>query len=182
MSNTQPTIAIIVAMTAARIIGQAGHLPWSIPEDLRLFRRLTLGGTLIMGRRTFRSLPGPLAGRNNLVVSSSLPPQSGISVCRCWCEARQQAILLGQPIWVIGGVELYREALTDVDILSISWVHGEYSGDVSFPPLWQTDWDLLDHEGYQGFTHCRYRRRTQKNNPEASGATGLLRSPCDSQN
>jgi dihydrofolate reductase len=173
----QPLIAIIVAMTAERIIGRAGSLPWSIPEDLQLFRKQTLGGTLIMGRRTFDSLPGPLADRHNLVVSSTLPPKPGIKVCRSWPVARQKAILLGRPIWVIGGAELYREALADVDLLSISWVHDAHPGEINFPPLWQRDWELLSQEDYQKFTHCRYCRREQKNSPEAIAPPGLLVSP-----
>lgn len=180
MTDDQPTISIIVAMTADRIIGQAGHLPWSLPEDLRLFRKLTLGGTLIMGRRTFQSLPGLLDDRNHLVISNSLPRMPGVSICRNWQAARQKAFHLGQPIWVIGGAALYREALDDADHIAISWVHGTYPGDVSFPPLSQKDWELLCQVCYQGFTHCRYRRR-KRNSPEAYEATGLLTPPSDSR-
>ena len=72
---------IIVAMTEQLLIGSAGHIPWQIPEELRLFRELTSGHTLIMGRHTFASIGRPLPDRRTIVVSRHLPATPGIEIC-----------------------------------------------------------------------------------------------------
>jgi dihydrofolate reductase len=177
MSEQQPNIAIIAAMTADRVIGQDGHLPWSLPVDVRLFRELTLGGTLIMGRRTYESLSGPLDRRHNLVISRTLPELPGITVCRSWEEAIQVARKLTKGIWVIGGADIYRTALKETHQLIVSWVEGDYPGDVLFPALWRVDWELLCQTTYQGFIQCRYRRLKHSLSPDEVQAAGPLVTP-----
>jgi len=177
MSDDRPTIAIIVAMTADRVIGHAGQLPWSLPEDLRLFRELTLGRTVIMGRRTYESLPGPLDGRHNLVVSRNLAELPGIKACRSWEEALQIARQLAKEIMVIGGADIYRTALKETQQLIVSWVEGDYPGDVYFPALWRVDWELLCQTANRGFIQCRYRRLKHSLSPEQVRAAGPLLSP-----
>jgi len=177
MSEQQPNIAIIVAMTGDRVIGQDGQLPWSLPEDVRLFRELTLGGTVIMGRRTFESLRGPLDKRYNLVISRTLPELPGATVCRSWEEAIQVARQLAKGIWVIGGTDIYRTALKESQQLIVSWVEGDYPGDVRFPALWRVDWELLCQTSYQGFVQSRYRRLKHSLSLDEVRAAGPLVTP-----
>jgi len=177
MSEQQPNIAIIAAMTADRVIGQDGQLPWSLPEDVRLFRELTLGGILIMGRRTFESLRGPLDRRHNLVISRTLPELPGITICRSWEEALQVARQLAKKTWVIGGSNIYHKALKGAQQLIVSWVEGDYPGDVLFPALWRVDWGLLSQTTHQGFIQCRYRRLTHNLSPDEVQAAGPLSAP-----
>lgn len=150
---------IIVAMTRRRVIGCHGALPWHIPEDLRLFRTLTSGHAVIMGRATFESIGRPLPERHNLVVSRTLRPSSGIVVCASLAAAMEHARRLQRALFFIGGREIYRQALPLADRLLISWIEQDYAGDCFFPPLdlsaWKQEWE----REYPAFTHVGYRRR-----------------------
>jgi dihydrofolate reductase len=151
-------LGIVVAMTAAGVIGRDGKLPWDLPEDRRLFRQLTLGGTVIMGRRTFASLPAPLANRVNIVVSRSARHIPGVETVPDLPTALALARDRGRPTFVIGGVELYRAALPVAERLYISWVAGEFPGDRYFPPLHLDSWQIVSRRDYPGFCHITYQR------------------------
>src|SRR5512147_2937609 len=99
--DQQQALAIVVAMTAAGVIGRDGSLPWDLPADRRLFRQLTLGGAVIMGRRTFESLPAPLAGRLNIVVTSSNRHSPGVETAPDMATALELARRSGRPTFVI---------------------------------------------------------------------------------
>lgn len=158
---------IIVAMTADGVIGTAAGLPWRLPEELRQFRDLTWGATLVMGRATYESIGRPLPGRRTLVVSSSLLPQAGITVCSDFAGAVCTALRHPEPVFYIGGRSVYAQALPRVAELWISWVKGQYHGAVRFPHWEPADWDLLDCADHPDFTFCRYRRRALR--PPVSG-------------
>ena len=157
-SEPSPALGVVVAMTAAGVIGCEGKLPWDLPEDRKLFRQLTLGGTVIMGRRTYESLPAPLADRCNIVVSRNLRHFQGARTAQNLDAALQLARDLGRPIFVIGGTELYRKALLLADTLHISWVEGEYAGDCTFPPLKLDQWRIVSSQDYPGFCYTFYQR------------------------
>lgn len=157
---TQPKI-LIVAMTRDRLIGDAGRLPWHIPEELKLFRRLTSGHTLIMGRRTFVSIGRTLPDRRIIVVSSTLQDAPGCEVCSNLSEALKLAESYGRKIFFAGGVEIYRTALTLADQLSISWIQGEYAGDTYFPEYDPKEWQRVKQHDYTSFRHVLYRRKRQ---------------------
>lgn len=150
---------IVVAMTSDRIIGRRGQLPWSIPEDLALFRRLTYGHTLVMGRRTFESIGRPLPGRLNIVVSRSMTTVEGLIVCRNFTEAQQAADQGNGDIFFIGGCEIYRQALAVAGKLSISWIKKHYPGDCRFPDYRPEDWLIEQEKDYPEFRHIIYRRK-----------------------
>jgi dihydrofolate reductase len=157
---TSASRIIIVAMTEGRLIGRNGTIPWQIPEELRLFRELTLGHTLIMGRRTFQSIGRPLPGRRNIVVSRCLPPTPGVEI-RPDLETALALAEQGKEtkIFFIGGAEIYEAALPSADILHISWIRGEYRGDTWFPPFSETEWILDSERDYGLFRHVVYHRR-----------------------
>jgi len=156
-----PPLAIIVAMTKDRVIGREGRLPWDLAADRRLFRSLTVGNTVIMGRLTFASLPGALPDRHNLVVSRSCRQLPGATLCPSLDQALAVATRLGQPIFVIGGVELYRQALPLADVLHVSWVEGDYHGDRCFPAFSLDEWRPVSDTAYPGFRHVTYQRAAQ---------------------
>ncbi len=145
-------------MTRDGVIGRDGRIPWDLPDDRKLFRKLTEGNTVIMGRLTFESLPAPLANRHNIVVSRSLVQLEGATVCRRFLDGVALGWQLGRPIFVIGGVELYRKALPIADTLHISWVEGNHKGDRRFPALDLTAWEVVEAVDYPGFQHVVYRR------------------------
>ncbi len=145
-------------MTEARVIGRDNQTPWHIPEELRLFRELTIGQTVVMGRRTFESIGRPLPQRRNLVLSRSLPPTPGVEICRTFAEAVELAA--GQNLFFIGGRSIFAEALPIADSLRISWIFGDYPGDVLFPALCLGDWQEVEVIEYPQFRHALYCRKS----------------------
>lgn len=144
-------------MTQARVVGHKGRLPWYIPAELQLFKELTWGHTLIMGRQTFRSIGRPLPGRRNIIVSRSLPATPGIEVCRSFAEALRLATGDGKKIFVIGGAEIYRQALPHAGALVISWIREDCSGDTWFPDFDLTAWTVERSEEYPQFSRVWYK-------------------------
>ncbi len=134
-------VSIVVAYASNRVIGHRGTLPWRLPSDLRHFRELTTGGTVVMGRKTFQSLPDahrPLRERRNLVLSSDAElDASGAEVHPSLdaalgaCEAR---------CFVIGGAAVYEQALPRAQRIYATHVHAEPPGDVFFPELAPAEW------------------------------------------
>ncbi|PLX89855.1 MAG: dihydrofolate reductase [Desulfuromonas sp.] len=156
-----PHASILVAMTRDRLIGTGTSLPWHLPEDLALFRRLTLGNTVIMGHNTFRSIGSPLAGRANIVLSRTITELEGVLVCHSFAESLGVARELGKPLFFIGGAEVYRQALPVVDTLHISWVKGTFRGDRYFPEIDFGGWQEREVCEFNGFRYVRYQQVTQ---------------------
>lgn len=118
-------------MSLNRVIGAQGKIPWHLPEDLRFFKRTTLGHVVLMGRKTYESLGRPLPGRENWVVSSRALP--GVRVIRHLNEIAEPEN--GREIFLIGGAQLYAALLGRCSELLLTLVKREVSGDVFFPPF-----------------------------------------------
>ncbi|MCW2235459.1 dihydrofolate reductase [Azospirillum canadense] len=142
-------ISLVVAVARNGVIGRNGTLPWHLPGDLKRFRELTMGKPILMGRRTWDSLPRkPLPGRDNLVVSRSHPAGEhdgavwfgDLDSALSWCRDR------GVPeVSVIGGAELFRETLPLADLIHLTRVEQDVEGDTHMPPL-GPDWTEM-HSG-----------------------------------
>ena len=152
---------LCAAMTRRMVIGDQGRLPWHLPTELQLFRALTWGHSLIMGRRTFVAIGRPLPGRRNVVVSRNLPAQPGIVVCRSLEEAVEVATAGMTKLFFIGGVQIYRQALPQVETMHISWVRGDFPGDTRFPPFDPRLWQVAAATEHPGFRHVVYQRRNR---------------------
>lgn len=142
-SATHPGLQIVAAMDPEGVIGVGISLPWHLPDDLRHFRRLTLGHTVIMGRRTLLSIGKALPRRRNLVLSRrpgwSFP---GTETCTDLESAVRAAGDV--PVFVIGGAQVFRAALPRARVLHRTLVHERHAGDVRFPPIgadWQVVWE-----------------------------------------
>jgi len=133
---------LIAAMTKKRVIGKDNKLPWHISEDLKNFKRLTSGNTVIMGRKTFDSIGKPLPNRHNIVVSRSVSAIDGVDVCHSFEDAVEKAKSYGKDIFVIGGNSMYGLALPMADKMFISHVKKEYEGDAYFPDWNQDEWEV----------------------------------------
>lgn len=153
-----PSVAIIVAMTDDHLIGAEGSLPWHLPEDLKLFRQITVGKTVIMGRKTFEAIGCPLQERVNIVLSRSMKPVPGIEVCSGLVEGLAIAARYARPVFVIGGSSVYRKALPIAREMHISWINGPFCGDCYFPKFVIDDWDIVEECYFQGFRYSHYRR------------------------
>jgi dihydrofolate reductase len=151
-------ISIIAAMTSARVIGSQQGLPWHLPEDLRLFKSKTMGKTIIMGRKTYQSIGRPLPGRQNIVLSRTSCQLQGVQVCTSFKESLVAAARHRKPTFIIGGAELYKEALPIATELHISWIDKKLPGDVFFPDFDLTEWTVCSESIYSGFSHVHYRR------------------------
>ncbi len=129
-------LSIIAAVQAKdRAIGRDNRLLWFLYSDLRRFRQLTMGATVVMGRKTFESIGHPLDGRLTFVVSSRLPAnQPGVCVFRSFEPALMAAERTGRRTFVIGGASLYEKALPLAQRLYLTLVASDVRGDVFFPP------------------------------------------------
>ena len=154
-----PRVAIIVAMTKDQVIGSGDTLPWHLPDELQLFKRLTMGCTVIMGRKTYASIGRPLPGRHNIVLSRSRKELPGVQISGNFMACLTAAAHQGRPVFIIGGEELYRKALPIASELHISWVKDAVSGDKCFPGFDLTDWTPCDDQVHQGFRYTHYRRK-----------------------
>lgn len=139
-------LAMIVAAAENGVIGRDSALPWTLPEDLRYFRRVTLGKPLIMGRRTFDAIGRPLPGRDNIVVSrdpafAAPGAQLARSFDAALALAEEAAVRDGvDEIMLIGGAQLYAQGLPRVARIYLTRVHGEPVGDTRLPAV---DWSAF---------------------------------------
>ena len=154
---------IIAAMTEKRVIGKAGVIPWHISEDLKLFKRLTIGNTVIMGRQTYESIGHPLPKRNNIVISKNLSETEEITVCRTFEESLKAAEKNKNEIYIIGGESIYKQALKYTDKMYISYVKGDYNGDTFFPVFNKDNWSVIESALYNDFTLIVYQRKQISN-------------------
>lgn len=136
---------IIAAVADNNVIGNANALPWRCPADLARFKALTLGNTLIMGRKTFESIGRPLPGRTTLVLTRQNDFEvPGVLVARDWVEA--VALVPGPNAFVAGGAEIYRLFLPLASKLFLTRVHGNFDGDTYFPPFDRDEWTLVSSD------------------------------------
>lgn len=124
----------IVAMSSNRVIGREGKLPWHFPEDLKFFKRTTLGHPILMGRATFDSIGRPLPGRQNVILSRTMQPREGVTVIRDVSEL-PKACGDAETVFVIGGARVFEELLPRCDGLYLTWIAQPYEGDVWLPPF-----------------------------------------------
>jgi dihydrofolate reductase len=146
------SLALIVAASENNVIGRNNELPWYLPGDLQYFKAMTLGKPVIMGRKTFESIGKPLPGRDNIVISRQADYSTqGIKVV----ASLEDAIALGQSInlingadeiMVIGGAQIYQQALAIADRVYLTRVHRKVEGDAYFPALNAQDWSEVARE------------------------------------
>ncbi len=149
-------LTLIVAVAENGVIGRDGTLPWRLPEDLKHFRRLTLGNTVLMGRKTFESLGKPLEGRANWVLSRD--PAYAPAGARVFAQLDDALAQAPQgELLVIGGAELYRQALPLARRLELTRVHAQVEGDTHFPGFDAAQWReaaRLDHPADERHAHA----------------------------
>jgi dihydrofolate reductase len=126
-------IGLVWAQSAGGVIGRDGTLPWRLPEDMEHFRTLTAGATVLMGRRTWESLPPrfrPLPGRRNIVLSHT--PQDGVET---FPDLRQALAAASGDVWVIGGAAVYEAALPFADRIVVTEIRERFDGDTHAPDV-----------------------------------------------
>ena len=146
-------VSLIWAQARGGAIGVGGRLPWRLPEDLALFRELTTGSTVVMGRRTWESLPErfrPLPGRTNVVLTHD-PAWAADGAQRAGSVAEALALALPGPLWVIGGGAVYAEFLPHAERLVVTDVDLEVDADTWAPPI-GPGWQRVRREPADGWS------------------------------
>jgi len=138
-------LTAVVAASDNDVIGRGNALPWHLPADLAHFKRLTLGKPILMGRRTFEAIGRPLPGRRNLVLSRSgfaAPGVETVASLEAACE-----LVAGEPeLMIVGGAQLYRQALPGIDTIHLTRVHCQLPGDAHLPSLSPDEWREVARE------------------------------------
>lgn len=151
-------VTIVVAQAANGAIGRGGGLPWRIPADLKHFKSVTTGTAMVMGRRTFDSLPGLLPGRRHIVLTRDAEWQAeGAEAARSVEEAL--ALAADDPVSVIGGAEIIAMFLPRADSIELTEVHGEPDADTFMPAVDPADWRETSREDHSGYSFVRLERR-----------------------
>ena len=131
----------VVAMASNRVIGRDGDLPWRLPEDLKWFKKVTMGNAIVMGRTTYESIGRPLPGRRNIVLSRSGFEATGVEVCASVEELK--ALEFETDVCVIGGAKVYDALLGECDEVLLSYVFEAHEGD-AFMPEFEGDFEQVD--------------------------------------
>ena len=151
-------LSLIVALAQNHVIGIDNKLPWYLPNDLKYFKQVTMGKAIIMGRKTYESIGKPLPGRTNIIItrqSDYQPPSKtgSVKVVSSLEEARDLAenlaLINGQnEAMIIGGAEIYTQALNLVDRMYMTEVHAEVEGDAYFPQFDRSQWQAVAREDF----------------------------------
>lgn len=152
------TITLIAAVAANGVIGAGGTMPWHLPDDLRRFKAITTGHTLVMGRKTYESIGRPLPGRRTIVVTRD-PRWSadGVEVTSSLDAALHHAP--GETVFVAGGGDIYTQTIDRADRLEITHVRRTVEGDTVFPDIDPARWEATATDERDGFTFVTYGRR-----------------------
>jgi dihydrofolate reductase len=171
-------VTLVAAVARNMVIGREGRIPWRLPGEQATFKELTLGHVLVMGRLTYESIGRPLPGRTTVVVTSQRDwqppggPRPDVLVEPDLDAALRRAASVDDEVFVVGGGEVYRQAMPRADRLIVSWVDDEPDGDAFFPHVSDVDWSEARAEQRIGYRVTEYvRRRTPTAGPEsAAGA------------
>jgi dihydrofolate reductase len=143
-----PKISIVAAIADDYAIGYKKKLPWNLPADMKHFKALTTGHTVLMGKRTFESLPnGPLPNRKNIVLTTIFT--EAVREGYFEAESMEDAMELSSNadnVFVIGGSAVYQQCLDFADSMYITWVHGEFPADTYFPEIDFSKWNEVSRE------------------------------------
>lgn len=143
-------ISIIAAVADNFAIGKANDLPWYLPADLKHFRQLTTGHAVVMGKRTFESLPkGPLPNRKNIVLTSIM--SEGVNEGYFEADSLEDAVYLcehEEKVFIIGGATVYKQSINKVNTMYITWIHKSFTADTYFPEIDLNEWTEVSREDH----------------------------------
>ena len=152
------TIILLAAVGANHVIGREGEMPWHLPEDLAHFKATTMGHTLVMGRKTFDSIGRALPGRRTVVMTSQIGWHApSVEVAHSLAEA----LALAGPteVFIVGGGEIYQQAMPFADQLMLTEVDQSPEGDVVFPTIDPAHWRETARQAHEGFAFVTYERK-----------------------
>lgn len=141
-------VSIIVAFDENRLIGRDNGLPWHLPADLKHFKQITMGHYMIMGRKTFESIGKPLPGRTSVVITR----QEGLQFEGCiMASSLEDAIHkcpTNEDVFVIGGADVFNQAIQSCDSLHTTLIHHQFEGDTHFQEINPSEWEMISREDF----------------------------------
>ena len=155
------TVTLVAAVARNGVIGADGGIPWQLPGEQRLFKELTLGHVLVMGRRTYESIGRPLSDRTTIVVTRQPDWNAGaggVLVAASVPEALATGASIDDEVFVVGGTQVYAEALPLADRLAITFVDAEPEGDTFFPEVDWAQWREVERTAGDGWARVTYER------------------------
>jgi len=157
-------IILISAIATNNVIGKSnGEMPWHVPEEFKHFKQTTLGSPVLMGRKTFETLGKPLKGRENIIITHNknfrvqfddVIIKSSLNEAIEYCRNKNE-----DKIFIIGGGEIYRQAISIVDEMILSYLKFEAEGDVYFPIFDINDWEIFSREDNEKFEVIHYKKK-----------------------
>jgi len=149
-------LSIIAAVGNNNVLGKNNKLIWYLPADLKRFKQITSGHYVIMGRKTFESLGKPLPNRTNIVITKNKNYKAkGCFVAHSLNEALKLAKADNNP-FILGGANVYQQAIAVADVLDLTFVHHNFDGDVFFPEIDKTIWKETMHQNFKADTKNKY--------------------------
>lgn len=157
-------IIIISAIASNNVIGRTdGKMPWHVPEEFKHFKQTTMGHPVLMGRKTFETLGKPLRGRENIIITRDIEFKvqfDDVVIKNSLHDAIEYCRNNGEEkIFIIGGGEIYRQAISFADELVLSFMKFEAEGDVHFPLYNKEDWEIVSKESFEKFDIVYLRRK-----------------------
>ncbi len=162
--------AIIAARSLNGIIGNGSSIPWRVKGEQAMFKKITMGGILIMGRKTFDAIGRPLPGRSTIIITRNLEyTREQCLVCHSLESALCRATMLDRPVFIAGGGDIYRQSLPLVNTVHLTTIQAEFCGDTRFPDFPTDDFTLEEeqfHTADINYIYQRYQRDcpTDQNN------------------
>ena len=151
-------LTIICALAKNRVIGKDNRLIWHIPEDLKRFKALTMGHPIVMGRKTFESLPGVLPGRTHYILTGNRDYKAPAGVICCHSVPELLERLADRDAIVIGGASVYRTLLPYAKAMELTEIEKDYEGDAYFPEFSKEEWKETASEAHEGYRFVRYEK------------------------
>ncbi|GAB3204444.1 dihydrofolate reductase [Pontibacter aydingkolensis] len=143
-------VNIIVATAENNVIGKDNQLIWHLPADLKHFKQLTMGHPILMGRKTYESIGKPLPGRTSIIITRQKDFEAeGCIVAHSVQEAIEKAKELDEQVCIIGGAEIYKQALPLTDCIELTKIHHSFDGDTFFPEINEKDWEVVAEEKHE---------------------------------
>lgn len=143
-------LAMIAAMARNRVIGRSNQLPWHLPEDLKHFKKITMGCSVMMGRKTFESIGRLLPGRRNIILSRQKDYRVDGALIVPDLHSALAACTFEEKVFIIGGAQLYQEALPLAQLLYLTLIDRDFEGDAYFPSVdLENDFRVVTREEHE---------------------------------
>ncbi len=139
-------IKIIVATSKNRVIGDSNSLIWHLPADLKRFKEITTGNTIVMGRKTFESIGRPLPNRRNIIITRDIA--YNVDGCEVVNSLEEALMLCNNNCFIIGGGEIYSQSMSIADQIYLTQVHEDFDGDTTFPEI-GSEWKMVTSQDFE---------------------------------